>query len=86
MKILNQIFLKNIKYFGKISSNWPKDLGTNVCNTLDLCWQLSLTILQCTNTTPVTYKLGTFSPFLFFVIFLLVLPSNIIVSGVQSSR
>ena len=31
---------RNIKFFGKISNNWPKDLlGTNVYKTLESCWQ-----------------------------------------------
>ena len=30
---------KNIKFLGKISSNWQNDsLGTNVYKTLESCW------------------------------------------------
>ena len=45
-----------------------------------------LTILQCINTTLVISKWGTFSRFSFLVILLLVLSSNFIVVGVESSR
>ena len=77
---------KNINFFDEIPSNWPNDLlGTNVYKTLESCWQLLLTVLQCTNTTSVISKWGTFSPFSSLVILLLVLPSNYIVSGVKSS-
>ena len=44
------------------------------------------TILQCTNATSVISKWGTFSPFLFLVILLLVLPNDLIFSGDTSSR
>ena len=31
--------LKNIKFLGEISNNWPNDLlGTNVYKTLGFCW------------------------------------------------
>ena len=73
-----------MKFLGEISNNWPSDLfGTNVYKALEFCWSLLLTILQCTS---VISKLGTPSPFLFLVIFLLVLPSNFIVSDSKSSR
>ena len=40
---------KNIKFPGEISTNWPNDLlGPNVYKTLEFCWWLLLTILQCT--------------------------------------
>ena len=45
-----------------------------------------LTVLQWTNTTSVISKWCTFSTFLFLVILHLVLPNNLIVSGVKSSR
>ena len=49
MKLWIEHFLKIL---GEISNNWPSNLlGTNVYNTLDFCWQLLLTILQCANTT-----------------------------------
>ena len=35
-------------------------LGTNVSKTLEFCWKLLLAILQHTNTTIATSKLGTF--------------------------
>ena len=78
---------KNINFLGEIFNNWPNDLfGTNVYKTLDFCWKLLLTTLQCINTTSVISKWGAFSPCSFFIILLLVLPSNFIVSGVKSSR
>ena len=71
----------------EISNNWPNDLlGTNVYKTLESCWWSLLTILQCTNTGSVISKWGTLSPFLFLVMLLLVLASNLIVSAVKSSR
>ena len=54
---------KNIKIMGEISNNW-----TNVYKTLESCWYL-LTILQCTNTTSVISKWGTFSPFSYLAIY-----------------
>ena len=31
---------KNIKFVGKISNNWPKDLlGTDICKSLEACWE-----------------------------------------------
>ena len=75
------------KIFGEISNNWPNYLlGTNVYKTLESCWYSFFTILQWTNTTSVISKWGLFSPFLSLFISLLVLPSNFIVSGVNSSR
>ena len=78
---------KNVKHLGEISSNWPNDLfGANVYKTLEFCWWLLMKVIQWTNNTSVISKEGTFSPFSFFVILLLVLPSNFIVLGVKSSR
>ena len=78
---------KNIKCLGEISNNWPSNvLETNVYKSLELCWQLLLTILQWNNITLVISKLGKFSPFSFLVILLLVIRSNSIVWGVKSSR
>ena len=55
---------KNIKFLGKISSNWPNDLlWANVYKTLESCWQSVLAILEWTNTNSVMSKWGTFSPF-----------------------
>ena len=57
-------FFKNIKFLGEISNNWPKDLlGTNVCKTLQFCWKVLLTTLQCINIISVISKKGTFPPF-----------------------
>ena len=71
MKILNQMFLKII-FSSEIFNNWPNDLlRTNIYKTLDL-----LALLQGINITSVTCKWGTFSPFSFFVILIIVLPSN----------
>ena len=37
----------NIKFLGKISSNWSNELlGLNVYKALELCWQSLLTILK----------------------------------------
>ena len=78
---------KSIKFLGEISDNLPSDLlGTNIYKALEFHSQLSWTLLQCTNTTSVISKLGKFSPSLFLVILLLVLPSNFIVSGVKSLK
>ena len=55
---------KNIIFFGEISSNWPNDLlELIVYKTLESHWWLLLTILQCTITTSVFSKWGTFSLF-----------------------
>ena len=57
---------KNIKFLGEISYNWPNDLlETNACKTLESCWQLLLTILQCTNTAFLIYKWDIFTIFIF---------------------
>ena len=45
-----------------------------------------LTIWLCINTTSVISKRGTLSPFLSLFVFLLVLPSHFIVSGIKSLR
>ena len=58
---------------------------TNVYKTLEFCWQLLVTTLQCINSASVISKLGTFLPFLSFIILPLMLPSNFSVSGVKSS-
>ena len=58
--------LKNINFLGEIFSNWPNDfLRINAYK------KLLLTIIQWTNTTLVISKLGSFSPFLSSVIFLI---------------
>ena len=39
MKILNQMFFKNIKFLGEVSNDLPNDLlGTNEYKTLEFCW------------------------------------------------
>ena len=73
-------------FFGEVSNNLPNDLfGASIYKTLEF-FRLLLTILQFSNVTSVISKLGTFSPFSFLVILLLVVPSNFIVSGVKSLR
>ena len=48
----------------EISNNCLNDLlGTNVYKALESCWESSLTILQCINTTSVISKLDTFYHF-----------------------
>ena len=87
IKILTLRFLKNVKLLGEIDSNWPNDLlGINVYKTLESCWQSFLTILQWTNTTSVIFNEAYFHYFFSLVVLFLVLPSNIIVSGVNISR
>ena len=77
---------ENINVLCVICNNWPNDLlGTNIYNTLELFWELLLKILQCTNTTSVISKRGTFLPFSSLVILLLVLLSNLIISVHKSS-
>ena len=45
---------QNIKFFGEISNNWPKDLlEINACKTLEFSWLLLLIKLQWTNTSSV---------------------------------
>ena len=48
---------KNIKFLGEICYNWLKDLlGTDVYKTLEFCWKLLLTTLQCINAISVISK------------------------------
>ena len=74
MKILNQTCFQNIKFLGEISNNCPNNLlGKNAYKTVELCWQLLSTILQCTNITSVISRLGTFIAFSVLIDLLLVL-------------
>ena len=68
-----------MKFLGEISDNRPKKLPNLVDNH---CWQN----YNCTNTTPVISKWGTYSPFSSLIILLLALPSNSIVSSIKISR
>ena len=39
MRILNEMFFKNITFLGEISSNWQNDLlGTNVYKIFEFYW------------------------------------------------
>ena len=78
---------KNITFQGEISNKWPNDLFERTTyKILEPCWYTLLTLLQCTNTTAVISKSGIFSPFSYFIILLLDLPSNFVVSGVENWR
>ena len=78
---------KSTKILGEISSNGPNDLlGSDVFNTVQSCWWSLLIIWPCINTTSVIFKWGTILSFSFLVILLLMLPSNLLVSGVKSLR
>ena len=78
---------KNINFLGEISNIWPKHLlEANFYKNFESWWSPLLTTLQWTNTTSVISKWGTFSPFSFLGILLLMLPSNVIISGVKRSR
>ena len=78
---------ENNNFLGEILNNWPNGLlETNLFKTLDFCLWLLLTILHWTKTTSVIFKWRIFSPFLFLVILLLVLSSNFIVSGIETSK
>ena len=51
-----------LKECGDILINWSNCLfGTKVNNTLDACWYLLLTELQCTTTAPTDSNFGTSS-------------------------
>ena len=54
---VNHISIDEKWFLVETSNNWPNDLlGTNVYKTLEFCWELLLTILQCTNTASVISK------------------------------
>ena len=62
------------KIFRWNTNNCPNNLlRTNAYKTVELCWQLLSTILQCTNITSVISRLGTFIPFSVLIDLLLVL-------------
>ena len=80
------IFLKKL-FVGEISNKVPNDLfRINLYKNLKFCWKLLSTILQWTNTNLIISKWGKFWLFLSLVTLFSVLPSNFIVSGVESSR
>ena len=61
-------------------------LGANVYKTLESCRHALLTRLHLNSNTSVTSNRGTFSPFSCLVIFFSLLPSNLVFSGMESSR
>ena len=57
------VVLRFVNKWDEIVINWPNFLlGRKVNNTLDACWQILLTKLECTKTTSTDSSFGTSSP------------------------
>ena len=75
------------KFSNEISNNWPNDLlETNVYKTPDFYWQILLKQYNVLIILQWFLNKESFWPFSFFVILLLVVSSNFIVSWVKNSR